>query len=119
MHLFLSNLKTSPPIFHPTVIQSPVTPLSPTSIYESSVTLKEEGVWKEKKKETDHEETYWSIRRGSGKIIMEAFAFIQRRENGTEAPEIMIFIQWVQSIFRDSELPYESSQVARRYFMCT
>lgn len=43
---------------------------------------------------------------------MEPFAFVQRKENGTEAPGIIVFISLVQSIFKDSRLPFESSQAA-------
>lgn len=108
----LLNLTTSPPIFNPGYIQSPLTILSlpfPTSTYSSSVTLKEEGVWKEKKA-TDHEDSYWSTKMDSRTGY---FASVQRRENGTNATEIIIFILQVQGIFRDSKL-FETSQAKQK-----
>lgn len=52
------------------------------------------------------------------KITAEPFAPFQRRENDTKAIEI-IFIPWVQGIFKNSKLSSESSQTAGIYLMYT
>lgn len=119
MNLSISTLTTSLSILNSRYIQSPVItspPTVPTSIYELSVTLKKQGAWK--KKEIDHGETYWSMRRCGGKIIMEPFAFVQRKENITEAPEIVIFIPFMQSIFKDSRLPFERAHGQQEDIIC-